>query len=146
MSEENKAVVRREATEIYSHTGNLDVADELYAPDFIGHNPSNPEPIRGPEDVKQFAGMYRDAFPDITSTIEEQIAEGDTVATRWRARGTHQGELMGIAPTGNTVELTGMTFSRISEGKISEAWYNGDDMGLMRQIGAIPELGQGGGR
>ena len=146
MSEENKAVVRREAAEIYSHTGNLDAADEIYAPDFIGHNPSNPEPIRGPEAVKQFAGMYRNVFPNLTSTVVEQIAEGDTVATLWRARGTHQGELMGIAPTGNTVELTGMTFSRISEGKISEAWYNGDDMGLMRQIGAIPEPGQGGGR
>jgi steroid delta-isomerase-like uncharacterized protein len=146
MSEENKAVVRREAAEIYSYTGNLDTADEIYAPDFVGHNTSSPEPIRGPEAVKQFAGMYRSVFPDLTSTIEDQIAEGDKVVTRWIARGTHQGELVGIAaPTGNTVEITGMTFSRISsEGKIVEAWYNGDDLGLMQQLGVIPEPGQGG--
>ena len=98
--------------------------------------------MHGPEAVKQFAGMYRNVFPDITSTSEEQIAEGDTVATRWRARGTHQGELMGIAPSGNPVEITGTTFSRISEGKISEAWYNGHDMGLMRHIGVILEPGE----
>ena len=144
MSEENKAVVRREAEEIYSHTGNLDAADEIYAPDFIGHDAASPEPIRGPEGVKQYAGMYRSAFPDIQATVEDQTAEGDTVATRWRARGTHQGELMGSAPTGNTVEITGMSFSRISEGKIVEAWYNGDDLGMMQQIGAVPEPGQAG--
>ncbi len=83
--------------------------------------------------------MYRSAFPDTQITIEDQLAEGDMVATRWTARGTHQGELMGVPPSGNRVEVAGITISRIEGGKIEEDWDNYDALGMMQQIGAIPE-------
>jgi predicted ester cyclase len=92
MSEENKAIVRRQEEEIHTQ-GNLDAADEIYAPNYVGHDPSNPEDIRGLEAAKQAAADYRKAFPDLQVTIEDLIAEGDKVATRVRYRGTHQGEL-----------------------------------------------------
>ncbi len=138
MSEQNKALARREAEEIFSK-GNLDAADEIYAPDFVGHEPTTPEGIRGLAGAKQFAAVYREAFPDLQLTVEDQIAEGDKVATRFTARGTHQGELEGIAPTGNQVEIKGIYISRIAEGKIAEDWTNFDALGLMQQIGAIPQ-------
>ena len=137
-AEENKAIVRREAEEIFSQ-GNLDAADEIYAPDFVGHEPTTPEGIRGLEGARQFAAVYREAFPDLQLTVEDQLAEGDKVATRFTARGTHQGELEGIAPTGNQVEIKGIYISRIAEGKIAEDWTNFDALGLMQQIGAIPQ-------
>jgi steroid delta-isomerase-like uncharacterized protein len=140
MSEENKAIVRREHEEIWNSQGNLDAADEIYAPNYIGHDPTLPEDIRGVEAARQFAAMYRSAFPDLEFTIEDQIAEGDKVATRLTVRGTHQGELEGIAPTGNRVEITGIVISRIAEGKIAEDWSNFDALGMLQQIGAIPPL------
>ena len=76
------------------------------------------------------------------STIEDLIAEGDKVVARWRSRATHQGDYMGIAPTGNEVEFTGISFYRIEEGKIAQSWNIEDQLGLMRQIGVVPEPGQ----
>ena len=81
----------------------LSGVDELTASDYVGHDPANPEPLRGPEGVKEFISTYRAAFPDAQITVEQQLAEGDLVATRWNARGTHEGELMGIQPTGKQV-------------------------------------------
>ena len=75
-------------------------------------------------------------------TVEDLIAEGDKVVTRWRARGTHQGELMGIPPSGNPVEVTGITIHRIEGGKVVETWANYDALGMMQQVGAVPEPGQ----
>ena len=141
MSEENKAIVRRQEEEVFTQ-GNLDAADEIYAPNYVGHDPSNPEDIRGLEAAKQAAADYRKAFPDLQVTVEDLIAEGDKVAARVRFRGTHQGELEGIAPRGKRVESTGIIISRIEGGKIAEDWANFDDLGLMRQLGAIPELGE----
>jgi predicted ester cyclase len=96
VSEENKALVRRQE-ELFSG-GNLDVADEIYASDYVGHDPSNPEDVRGLEAAKQAASDYRQAFPDLRVTVEDLIAEGDRVAARLRVRGTHLGELNGIPP------------------------------------------------
>jgi predicted ester cyclase len=84
--------------------------------------------------------MLRAAFPDLHQTIEEQIAEGDKVAYRWTARGTHLGELMGIAPTGNRVMFTGISIAHLAEGKIEEIWENYDALGMMQQLGVIPSL------
>ena len=140
MSEENKALVRRQEEELFS-SGNLDVADEIYAPDYVGHDPSNPEDVRGLEAAKQAAAEYRKAFPDLRVTVEDLIAEGDRVAARLRFRGTHRGELNGIAPTGRRVDCTGIVISRIEEGKIAEDWANFDDLGMMRQLGVIAEAG-----
>jgi steroid delta-isomerase-like uncharacterized protein len=136
VSEENKALVQRFVEEAFNR-GNLDVVDELYAPSFISHEPAGPAE-RGPEYVKQFASMYRTAFPDIHTTVEYVISEGDKVAYRWTAEGTHGGELMGIAPTGNPVVITGITVGRIADGKIVEEWNNFDQLRMMRQLGVIP--------
>jgi steroid delta-isomerase-like uncharacterized protein len=139
MSEENKAIVRREIEELFNHTGNLDVAQEVYAPDFVGHDPTMPEDLHGIEAARQFAEGMRSAFPDLTCTIEEQIAEGDKVVTRWRASGTHEGETEELGPpTGNRMEITGISIERISEGKVVESWDNYDAMGMMQQLGHIP--------
>jgi steroid delta-isomerase-like uncharacterized protein len=138
MSEENKALVRRAVDEIYPHK-NPDAADEVYSPDFIDHDTTAPEEMRrGPEGVKQQVAMFAQAFPDLELTLEAQLAEGDLVATRWSARGTHQGELMGIPPSGSQVSVGGITIARIADGKIVEEWTNWDGLGMMQQIGAIP--------
>jgi steroid delta-isomerase-like uncharacterized protein len=137
-SEQNKAIVRRAFEEPWK--GNLDVVDELIATNYIGHDPANPEPLRGPEGVKDFVSVYRAAFPDARITVEQQLAEGDLVATRWSGRGTHEGELMGISPTGKQATVTGLTISRLEGGKIVEEFQNWDTFGLMQQLGVVPEL------
>jgi steroid delta-isomerase-like uncharacterized protein len=138
MSEENKVLTRR--SWLIVAEGNLDTLEdalaEVYAEDIVVHEPD--EDVRGVEGLKQFVSMIRSAIPDLRITLEEDIAEGDKVVSRWRAQGTHQGELMGIAPTGNQVMITGITIHRIEEGKIVEEWENWDALGLMQQIGAIP--------
>ena len=137
-AEENKALVRRAFEEGWN-TGNLDVFDEVDAPDHVLHDPSVPEDVVGIDGIKGFASMFLQAFPDLHFTIEEQIAEGDKVVTRWTSSATHKGDLMGIAPTGNRTGVSGVTISRISGGKLVEDWNNWDTLGLMRQIGAIPQ-------
>jgi predicted ester cyclase len=127
--EENKMLVRREQEELWNHTGNLDAAEELFAPGQV-------------EAARQEAADFRRGFPDVVSTIEDLIAEGDKVVARWRARATHQGEYVGIPPTGKEVEFTGISVYRIEGGKIAESWTVEDELGLLRQIGAVPEPGQ----
>jgi steroid delta-isomerase-like uncharacterized protein len=143
MSEENKALARRFLEEAFNE-GNLGVVDEIVASDYVLHDPALPEEIRGPEGVKGFVEMYRSAYPDTDITVEEQIAEGDDVVTRWTGRGTHQGELLGVPPSGNRVEVAGITIDRISGGKFAESWTIYDALGMLQQIGAIPPPGQGG--
>ena len=127
--EDNKALVRREQGELWSHTGNLDAAEELF--------------VAGQaEAAKQEAADFRRGFPDVISTIEDLIAEGDKVVARWRSRATHRGDYMGIAPSSKEVEFTGISVYRIEEGKIAESWTVEDQFGLMRQIGAIRDPGQ----
>jgi steroid delta-isomerase-like uncharacterized protein len=133
-AEENKALARRVIEEMFNN-GNLDVADELIAPDYVDHDPAMPEEIHGPEGFKEYVSMYRSAFPDIHIEIEDQIAEGDKVTTRWTGTGTHEGDLAGIAPTGNRVTLPGMEIVRISDGKLVEGWEGYDSMTMMRQLG-----------
>jgi predicted ester cyclase len=103
------------------------------------HGTKSDGEIRGIEAMKAFVGAYRAAFPDARSTVEGQVAEADTVATRWRARGTHQGALGPIAPTGRRFEIDGVTVERIAGDKIVEVWVARDELGLLRQLGALPE-------
>ena len=136
-AEENKAVARREIEELYAR-GNLDAAEEIYAPNYVGHDPTTGD-IRGIEGAKQFAATFRQAFPDLQPTVEDQVAEGDKVVTRFSARGTHQGETEEFGPpTGNRMEITGISIERISEGKVVESWDNYDALGMMQQLGHIP--------
>jgi predicted ester cyclase len=118
MSEENKATVRRLMDEVWNQ-GNLDAIDESLAPDFVNHDapPGLPSDREG---FKQLAVMYKAAFPDMHLHVEDQLAEGDMVVSRWSAHGTHQGELMGIAPTGKEVTVTGIDIDRFEGGQIVE--------------------------
>src|SRR5215207_3996021 len=134
--EENKALARRVLEEMFNK-GNLDVADELLAPDYVDHDPAMPEDIHGPEGFKEYVGAYRSAFSDLHVEIEDQIAEGDKVVTRWTGTGTHDGELAGIPPTSNRVRFPGMEIVRISEGKLVEGWEGYDMMNLMRELGVM---------
>jgi len=140
--EENKALARRWFEDLFN-TGNLEMADEIIAPDHVNHDPTLPDIPTGPEGQKQIVNLYRGAFTNAHISVEDQLAEGDRVVTRWTSSGTHQGELMGVAPTGNQVRITGITINRLSGGKIVESWSNYDALGMMQQIGAIPERGQG---
>jgi steroid delta-isomerase-like uncharacterized protein len=135
MSQQNKALARRIFDEMESK-GNLSIADETFASDFVNHTPFGEN--HGPQGAKQFVKMLRSAFPDLHATVEDQVAEGDKVATRFTARGTHKGELNGIPASANTMEISGIVISRFANGKIIEQWGNPDVFGLMRQIGAIP--------
>jgi len=141
-AEENKAIVRRVFEELFNQ-GKLDVAGEIFAADYVFHAPLAAE-VRGPEGFKQFVSMYRTAFPDLQYTIEDQIAEGDEVVTRWTATGTHRGELMGIAPTGKQGRVTGISIGRVARGKIVEDWANWDALGMLQQLGVVPPIGEPG--
>ena len=145
MSEENKSILRRVTDEVFTR-GNLDVVDELLAPDYVLHDPGVPGgELRGTESFKQqWVSMFRSAFPDLQLSVEDQVAEGDKVVTRYTGRGTHQGELMGIPPTNNEAVVSGIIISRVSDGRIEEEWNNFDALGMMQQLGVIPEPGQEG--
>ena len=135
MSAANKEVVRRALEEPWR---NPDVLDELVSSDYVGYDPSSPQPLRGPQGAKEFVETYRSAFEGAQITVKEQVAEGDLVATRWEGRGRHTGELMGVAPTGRDVVVSGTTLSRVENGKIVEEWSNWDTLGMLQQIGAVP--------
>ena len=134
----NKEIVRRLVGGVWRDR-NLAIVDELVAQDYVGHDPTQPEPIQGRDGFKQFVGMYQSAFDDAMVTIDDLIAEGDQVVARWTGRGTHTGELMGIAPTGKEVTVSGITVSRLEDGKIAEEWELMDALGMLVQLGAVPQ-------
>ena len=136
-AEENKAIVRRFLEGIFSQ-GNPDVVDELADPNFVVHDPSSEAGDVDAEGVKESIAWSHSAFPDLRVTIEDQVAEGSKVATRWRVGGTHRGEMMGAVSTGNQVTFTGTQIDYISGGKIVESWSNWDTLGMLQQIGAVP--------
>ncbi len=135
-AEENKAIIRRWFES--ANQKKLDIADELFAPDYVLHNPDIAEGVHGPEGIKCLVSMYLNAFPDLGATIEDMFAEGNKVVTCWTFRGTHQGELMGIPPTHKQVTVTAITISRIGGGQITEDWNNLDTLGMLRQLGTVP--------
>lgn len=137
-TEQNKELARRLFEEVWNNK-NLAVVDELVASNFVFHN--SVQTLYGPDGFKQFATTYHNAFPEAHFTVEDAIAEGDTVALRWSARAVHKGELLGIAPTGKEVTVTGITISLISDGKSVESWGEFDALGMLQQIGVIPKMG-----
>ena len=119
----------------------LDLFDEIFAPDFVQYG-ADPDQVSGVEELRQFFVMMRSGFPDFQVTIEDLFAaEGEKVVLRFTFRGTHQGEFMGVAPTGKRVTMAGIDIFRIADGKIAELWNQEDVLVMMRQIGAIPEPG-----
>lgn len=137
MSEQYKSLVRRLIDEVWSR-GNFSVADELVAEDYVGHSSPGETETHGPQGYKQFFATLRSGFPDLHVTVEDQIAEGDRVATRWTARATHDGEFAGVAPSRKQGIVRGVTIFRIAGGRVRECWTSEDDLGLMIQIGGIP--------
>ena len=133
--EENKALLRSVLEEVLNQ-GKINLIDNIYDENIVAH--AFPDEIRGRDGVRKMFTAYRNAFPDIHFTIEELVAEGDIAVARWTARGTHQGDLMGISPTGKKITMTGITMIRVKGGKIVEGWTNRDALGLMQQLGAVP--------
>ena len=139
MSEKNKATVRRLIEELWNK-GNLSLADQFFAPIYTHHDASTPDFGKGPEGERKRVTLYRNALPDLRLAIEDIIAEGETVMTRWSCHGTHKGDLNGIAPTGKQIHITGTTTVRFSNNKMVEGYVNWDALGLMQQLGVVPEL------
>lgn len=137
MSEANLAASRRVIEDGFNK-GDLAVIDAVCAPDAVNHDPAMPEDARGTAALKQMISMYRTAFPDLMITIEDTVVADDKVVLRWTSRGTHRGELMGLAPTGTHASVAGISIDRFADGKIVESWNNWDTLGLMRQLGAAP--------
>ena len=135
-TEDNKALVRRWFAE--TDQGNDRIVDELCAPDYVDHSPPLPGMGGGNAAVRQANAALRAAFADTVHTIEDQIAEGDKVVTRLRARATFTGEILGLPPNGNVVEMTGISIHRVAGGKLVEHWANFDSFSFMQQLGAVP--------
>jgi steroid delta-isomerase-like uncharacterized protein len=136
LAEENKALARR-SWEIVSQR-NPDLIEEVYAPDFVWHEPDRD--IQGYEQARQFVSTFYKGFPDINLSVEDAIAEGEQVVTRWTIRGTHQGETEEFGPpTEKQVELKGITIHRIEGDKIVEEWEAYDNLSVMQQLGLVPE-------
>ena len=136
-SEENKAAVR--ACFENASQGNFDALDDIVTGDYVLH----PEEVRGADGLKEMVEAYRSALTELRVTIHQQFTEGDYVATRYTVSGTHEGDLMGVPPTGSDVAFTGITISRCRDGKIVEEWELVDTAGLLRQVGAFPEMARG---
>ena len=136
-AEANKAILRQ-VYEAAFNQKNLDALNEVIASDSTDHN-LTPEQPPGLQGAKQVFSSFHTAFPDLQVDVEDMITEGDKVVARLTVRGTHQGEFMGIAPTGNQVTFTGIDIVRIAEGKIVERWGNFDDLGMMHQLGVIEQ-------
>jgi len=139
-TEDNKATVRRSIEEVFNKK-NLAAIDEFIAPNHIDHAASAAGSPAGPEGSRQLIGMMLTAFPDLHYTIEDMIAEGDTVAFRMTMRGTQQGALGSIPPTGKQVEVLTINIVRIESGKIAEEWGIDDRLGLLQQLGLVPAMG-----
>jgi steroid delta-isomerase-like uncharacterized protein len=137
MSEsENKAVVRRFIDDVLNH-GRLETADEIVAENFIELDPL-PGQKQGREGLKEIIVMLRSGFPDMNWVIEEMIASGEKVVTRFHWTGTHKGEFMGMPATGKSVKVKGVVIDRIVGGRMTESRILMDDLGMMQQLGVIP--------
>ena len=143
---DNKAVHRR-LVEAANNGTLAEAAEVLFTATHVWHEPRPGAPPRlaiGPQGTRDYAATLFAAFPDLQTTIDDQLAEGDKVMTRWTQRGTHRGEFMGIAPTGKHVTVTGITISRIEGGKMAETWTYVDTLSLFQQFGAFPQIAQAG--
>ena len=143
MSEQNKEKMRRVLEEAFGQ-GKVEIIDEVLDPDFVCWDPNSESgEIRGADTIKGEIDYFRNAVPDLTYTVEEQVVEGDKVVSRWKASGTHEGEFFGVPGSGKRIEMTGINIDRFDEsGKLIEEWPEYDLLGAMKQMGAISEPGQ----
>lgn len=133
---DNRALVYRLVDAFNS--GDLDVLDQLVAPDFVDHDRRRAELPRGPEGVKIAWRMFRNAFPDLYGVVDDAIVENDKVVVRGTFRGTHRGPLMGIPPTGKQITMTLIDINRFEHGLLVERWAEADMLGMLQQLGAVP--------
>ena len=138
MSEANKAFIRRWFEEVWNK-GREEAIEEMMGEECVANGLVDDEgqPLRGPVGFKPFFRKFREAFPNIEVVVEDAVAEGDKVAARCSVRGHHRGDSLGFAATEQPVEFTGMTITRIRDGKIVEAWNNFDFMTMFQQLGAL---------
>ncbi len=136
MSNQNIAAVRKYWNGFNDH--NLAVWDEVCASDFVNHDPGLPTPDADLQTIKQTIGAMLAAFPDMTSSEDDIIADGDKIAVKRTMRGTHKGDFMGIPATGKSIAFSGIWLAHLAEGKIKEQWVYFNAMGLLRQLGAMP--------
>ena len=137
MSVENKRLARRIFEEL-GNRGNMAVIPELVGSEFVNHQLDGHE-VRGSEGMRRVVGEFRTAFPDVHVTVDDQIAEADIVVTRWTAAGTHRGPLGEVAPTGKRVKFSGISMMRFDNARLIEEWELADQLGLLRQVGAITD-------
>ena len=135
-SQEYVEIVRRVAEEAWGR-GEFDVIDEHLVDDFVSHTTAMPEDVRGREAYKELISTFRSGFPDLRVEVVDTVAEGDEVAIRFRSTGTHEGELMGIEPTGKTTEGSGLVIARFEDGRGVEVWEYGDQLGMLQQLGVV---------
>jgi steroid delta-isomerase-like uncharacterized protein len=140
-TEDNKVVIRRWNEEIFNEK-RIDRADELVTQDYVDQS-ALPGQAPGLEGAKEKWAMFVAAIPDLRVTMDEMVAEGDRVAARWTAEGTHQGELLGIPPTGKRIRWSGISICRVAEGKLAEQFERWDRLDLMQQLGVIPARRRG---
>ena len=138
MSEDNKAFIRRWMEEVWNK-GRAEAIDEMFAEEGVAHGLSDVsgQELRGPAAFKPFFQSFRNAFPDLQIIVEDTVSEGDKVAARCTVRGSHQGDTLGFAATGQPAEFTGMCIVRVKDGQIVEAWNNFDFMSMFQQLGAL---------
>lgn len=134
MAHDNSELSRRILDEVWNKR-NMNAIDELVDPNLAFHDPMAPQSASGIESYKMFVQANLTAFPDLRLTVESSIAEGEMVATRWTATGTHSGNLAGIPATGRKVTITGISFSRVVNGKFVESWGSWDRLGMFQQLG-----------
>jgi len=135
--DDNESVVRR-WIEAYNARDRQTEAD-LLAPGYVAHVPGAPGPLVGLEAWTQFSGSFAQAFPDIRLRVKDIFSAGEMVAARVAFHGTHQGEFQGMPPTGKEVAFSSIEINRVVGGKVEEHWVELDLLGLMQQLGAIPE-------
>ena len=136
MSEANKALARR-LWDVW-HSRDLDRLGDLIAEGHVNHDPNNPADLVGVEGYRELITLYTTMFSDLRFEIHDIVAEGHIVCSRWTSVGTHDGEVLGITPTGHSLKRTGMSWQRIERGKFVETWVERDGLGLARDIGAVP--------
>jgi steroid delta-isomerase-like uncharacterized protein len=137
----NKALVERFYDEVWAR-GNVGFAHEVFADDYVRHDLRPTDPAPGPTGQAQIAEQFRNAFPDLQWRIDLMLGEGDLVAARWTASGTHTGSWGTLEPTGKRAEFSGVNIFRFDEhGKVAEIWNHRDDLGLMEQLGATAYAG-----
>jgi steroid delta-isomerase-like uncharacterized protein len=139
MLSKNKVILQRFYDELFTK-GELSVANEIVAANYLNHN-AVPGETPGRAGLKQFVSDLHNAWADLAFVVEDQIAEGDKVMTRWKVTAIHQGEFAGIPATGKAVVIRAINIHRIADGQIQEGWTEWDALGMMQQLGVLPEAG-----